>query len=129
MHRVRYKSPDLCAQATYRRCGGDIQRVVILVSTSQIGGLFGHDDCREMVPLRIPNPNSLGSHNKEVSLLVDFDSVGDTVMRFPLLVTENPAVCKISNRRDVVHANIFSLAVVHIKVLTIERECRAIRLS
>ena len=81
MHRVRYKSPDLCAQATYRRCGGDIQRVVILVSTSQIGGLFGHDDCPEMVPLRIPNLDSLGSRNKEVSLLVDFDSVGDTVTK------------------------------------------------
>jgi len=81
VNRVRYKSPDLCAQATYRRCGGDIQRVVILVSTSQIGGLFGHDDCREMVPLRIPNPDSLESRNKEVSLLVDFDSVGDTVKK------------------------------------------------
>ena len=104
--------------------------MVILVSPSQIGGLFRHDDCPEMVPLRIPNPNSLGSRNKEVSLLlVDFDSVGDTVMRFPLFVTENPAVCKISNRRDVVHANIFFLAVVHIKLLTIGRECRAIRLS
>jgi hypothetical protein len=103
--------------------------VVILVSSSQIGGVFRHDDRREMVPLRIPNPDSLGSRNKEVSLLVDFDSVGDTVMRFPLFVTENPAVCKISNRRDVLDANIFFLAVVHIKVLTIGRECRAIRLS
>ena len=55
--------------------------MVILVSTSQIGGLFGHDDCREMVPLRIPNPDSLGSRNKEVSLLVDFDPVGDTVKK------------------------------------------------
>ena len=44
-----------------------------------------------MVPLRIPHPDSLGSGNKEVSLLVDFDSVGDTVMRFPVFVTENPA--------------------------------------
>ena len=81
MHRVRYKFPELCA--IYRRCGGVIQRVVILVCPTQIGGLSRDDDCREMVPLRIPNPNSLGSHNKEVSLLVDFDSVGDTVMRFP----------------------------------------------
>ena len=107
MHRVRYKSPDLCGQAICGRCGGDKQRVVILVSSSQIGGLFRHDDRREMVPLRIPNPDSLGSRNKEVSLLVDFDSVGDTVMRFPLFVTENPAVCKVSNRRDVVDTRIF----------------------
>jgi len=57
--------------------------MVILVSPSRIGELSRHDDCREMVPLRIPNPNSLGSFNKEVFLLVDFDSVGDTVMRFP----------------------------------------------
>jgi hypothetical protein len=49
--------------------------VAILVSPSQISGLFRHDDCREMVSLRIPNPDSLGSRNKEVSLLVDFDSV------------------------------------------------------
>ena len=34
MHRVPYKSPDLCAQAIYRCCGGDIERVVILVSPS-----------------------------------------------------------------------------------------------
>ena len=52
------------------RCGGDIQRVVILVSPSQIGGLFRHDDCREIVPLCIPHPDSMGSRNKEVSLLV-----------------------------------------------------------
>ena len=70
MHRVRYKSPDLCAQAIYRRCGGDIQRVVILVSPSQIGGLFRHDDGREMVLLGIPKLDSLGSRNQEVSLLV-----------------------------------------------------------
>jgi len=92
VHRVRYKSPNLCALAICRRCGGDIQRVVILVSSSQIGGVFRHDDRREMVPLCIPNPDSLGSRNKEVSLLIDFDSVGDTVMRFPVFVTENPAV-------------------------------------
>ena len=47
-----------------------------------------HDDRREMVPLGIANPDSLGSRNKEVSLLVDFDSVGDAAMRFPVFVNE-----------------------------------------
>jgi len=72
VHRVRYKSPDLCAQ-------------VILDSPIQIGGLFRHDDGREMVLLRIPKLDSLGSRNQEVSLLVILLRVSES-LSFTLFV-------------------------------------------
>src|SRR5260370_13550664 len=80
------------AQSIHRSRSRNVQSAVVFVAPSEIRWLFGHDNGPEMMPLRIPNPDSLGTGHKKVPSLIHFDSIGNTIMRLPLFLTKNATI-------------------------------------
>ena len=58
---VWHETLGLGAQAIHRSGRGDIQRAIVSISPAEIRRLFWDDDRAEVMTLRIPHPNSLGT--------------------------------------------------------------------
>src|SRR6266480_907915 len=78
---IRNKSSSFCLQAINRRRSRNIESAVVFVAPGKIGRLFGHRDGPQMMALRIPYPNTLGSSYENVAVLVDLDTIRHTVFR------------------------------------------------
>src|SRR5262249_44940183 len=108
---------------------GNVQRLIILVSPSQIGWLLGHFNCAEMMSIGIPDPDSLRSSDKKMALLVNLNPVGHALVSSAVLVAKNAAVLQAAVTCNIVHANVLPLAVVvHVKAFAVWRECETVGL-
>ena len=129
MRQRRHKPTNFGPETIDRGRGCDVQRVVILVSPSQVGRLLGHFNRSKMVTLCIPHPNSFRAGHKQIAALVNFNSVGHAVLRTGLLFSKHSSIRKIPVWRNVVHANISLFAVIYVEALAIWRECEAVGLT
>ena len=103
MRQIRHKSTRLHSQTIHRGRCRDVQRAIVLVSPREIGGLFGNDDCSQMVSLRVPYPDAFGARHKKISLFVNFDAVRYAVIFSTRLFPEYAAIRERSVARDIVY--------------------------
>src|SRR5579871_1559125 len=128
MLQIRHESRDLHPQTIDRSRSGDIERPVVFVSPSQIRRLLRNHNRADMMALGVPHPNSLGSGDEKISLPVDFDSVGHTIVVCARLFAKNAPILQNTIGSNVVDPDIALLAVVDIKMSSIGRKSQAVRL-
>ena len=81
-----------CSETIDGRGRRDVKRAVVLVSPCEIGWLFGHFDCAQMVALRIPHPDTFWPRHIQISIVVNFDSVRNAFVRSSALHAKDSAV-------------------------------------
>jgi hypothetical protein len=59
--KIRHEALSFRPQPINRSRRRDVERLEISISPREVGRLFGHLDGSEMVALRIPDPNALGT--------------------------------------------------------------------
>ena len=106
-------------QAIDRSGGGYVKRPVIVVAPRKVGRLFRHLDRPQMLTLRIPDPDASRTGHKQISFVVNLDTVRNTFVLSARLFAENPAVANTAIAPEVVHPNISLLAVIHIQTFSV----------
>src|SRR6478752_9644744 len=91
---IGHEAPGPGAQAIHRCRRRDVQRPVIVVSPGQVGRLLRHLDDAQMMALGVPHPDAFGTGYKEISLAVNFDSVGYAFVVSAGLLAEDPAIAQ-----------------------------------
>ena len=116
------------SQAIDGSCRGDVQSPVVLVAPGEICRLLRQDDRSEMVAVRVPQPDPLRARHKNISLLIEFHVIRDTIVLASGFGSKNPSIRERCIRCEIIDANISLLAVVHIEFLAIRRNPQSIRL-
>lgn len=76
-----------------------------------------------------PDPDSFRAGNEQIAVPVNLDAVGNAIVFLPGLLAENAAVGQRTIRGNIVNANISLLTIIHLKLLTIRRECQPVGLT
>jgi len=79
-----------------------------------------------MIAVRVPDPNSAGAGNVDVSAGIYAHAVGNAAAAF--LLPEHSAVLQLAAIRYVVHANLMFTRVINIQTLSIGRKRETVRL-
>src|ERR1700722_3428419 len=64
---VRHETRCAGLELVERCCGRNVQRFHVGISPCEICRLFGQQDCSQMMPVRIPHPNSTGTRHIEIA--------------------------------------------------------------
>ena len=126
---IGHEAVGFGAQTIHRRRRRDVERAVVLVSPGQVGRLLRHLDRAQMVALRVPHPDTFGPGHKQISIVVNFDSVGDAFVRSAGFLAEDPAIAQRTIGGDVVDANISLFTVIDVEVFSVGRKSQAVGLG
>src|ERR1035437_4424375 len=89
---IRYIALRLQFKAIHRGSCRDVKGAVLLVAPGQVCGLFRHGNRPEVISVCIPDPDALGSSDKEIAAFIYLDAVGNAIVLCSRLLAENAAV-------------------------------------
>src|ERR1044072_9630011 len=72
---IGHETSGLRRQAIDRSGCGDVKRTVVVVAPREVGRLFRHLDRPQMLTLRIPDPDAFRAGHKQISFIVNLDTV------------------------------------------------------
>src|ERR1700756_2677156 len=117
--KVRNEALGFCSEPVHRCRRCDVKRVVLRIAPSQIGRLFGHHDCAQVISVCVPHPDALRACHEEIAFVIHFDSVWNAFTLSSRLFAEDSAMSECSVGRHVVDADISLLVIVYVELLAI----------
>src|SRR5258708_6870531 len=126
---IWHEALRLHLQAIHGSGGRNIERPVVLITPIQIRRLLWHHNGAKVVALRTPDPDAFRPGNKEVAILIHFDSVGHSVALPARFLAEDAAIPDGSIDCNIVYTNISLFAIVDIEVFAVRRKGEAVRLG
>ena len=108
--------------------GGDIERAEVRITPRKIRWLLWQENCAQVPPAGIPNPNPSGSSNEQISGQIHFHPVRHTFALTTWLFAKDAAVLELSAGPKIVNTNVSLLAVVHVKPGSVRRKCESVGL-